>query len=117
MPTLYDLINDPSAKMSMRYAGILTTIRVSVGIAFGPGSISGLGSAVATAFVASGDGDGAGVAVVRVEEVEFWLFGSTVQPTRNTDKSKISRDRFIRSEEHTSELQSQSNLVCRLLLE
>src|SRR2546430_3310841 len=26
-------------------------------------------------------------------------------------------DRFGRSEEHTSELQSQSNLVCRLLLE
>src|SRR2546427_2717617 len=26
-------------------------------------------------------------------------------------------DRLIRSEEHTSELQSQSNLVCRLLLE
>src|SRR2546430_12522215 len=26
-------------------------------------------------------------------------------------------DRFRRSEEHTSELQSQSNLVCRLLLE
>src|SRR2546427_9308824 len=26
-------------------------------------------------------------------------------------------DRFSRSEEHTSELQSQSNLVCRLLLE
>src|SRR2546430_9515008 len=26
-------------------------------------------------------------------------------------------DRFARSEEHTSELQSQSNLVCRLLLE
>src|SRR5688572_30923328 len=26
-------------------------------------------------------------------------------------------DRFFRSEEHTSELQSQSNLVCRLLLE
>src|SRR2546430_2823813 len=26
-------------------------------------------------------------------------------------------DRFYRSEEHTSELQSQSNLVCRLLLE
>src|SRR5580692_12759856 len=28
-----------------------------------------------------------------------------------------SRDRTPRSEEHTSELQSQSNLVCRLLLE
>src|SRR2546430_3984277 len=27
------------------------------------------------------------------------------------------KPRFIRSEEHTSELQSQSNLVCRLLLE
>src|SRR2546427_6601909 len=26
-------------------------------------------------------------------------------------------DHFLRSEEHTSELQSQSNLVCRLLLE
>src|SRR2546430_4189118 len=35
-----------------------------------------------------------------------WLFG---RPT-------ASHDRF-RSEEHTSELQSQSNLVCRLLLE
>src|SRR5205085_10701985 len=29
----------------------------------------------------------------------------------------IAADRNIRSEEHTSELQSQSNLVCRLLLE
>src|SRR2546430_13377997 len=27
------------------------------------------------------------------------------------------RERLVRSEEHTSELQSQSNLVCRLLLE
>src|SRR2546430_7404599 len=27
------------------------------------------------------------------------------------------RHHFVRSEEHTSELQSQSNLVCRLLLE
>src|SRR5688572_32341503 len=27
------------------------------------------------------------------------------------------QDRHVRSEEHTSELQSQSNLVCRLLLE
>src|SRR2546427_4980183 len=29
----------------------------------------------------------------------------------------VSRTRYPRSEEHTSELQSQSNLVCRLLLE
>src|SRR2546427_11510565 len=32
-------------------------------------------------------------------------------------KNPIRADRNIRSEEHTSELQSQSNLVCRLLLE
>src|SRR2546427_9090739 len=31
-------------------------------------------------------------------------------------RGKLAADRF-RSEEHTSELQSQSNLVCRLLLE
>src|SRR5688572_32278266 len=30
---------------------------------------------------------------------------------------KLGSDAVIRSEEHTSELQSQSNLVCRLLLE
>src|SRR2546430_5109570 len=34
-------------------------------------------------------------------------------PTRPTRRKRI----FYRSEEHTSELQSQSNLVCRLLLE
>src|SRR2546430_7081624 len=33
------------------------------------------------------------------------------------DESTVSFDTFSRSEEHTSELQSQSNLVCRLLLE
>src|SRR5688572_31375807 len=39
---------------------------------------------------------------------------------RSKVKSKhcrLTRDRGDRSEEHTSELQSQSNLVCRLLLE
>src|SRR2546430_10742121 len=35
--------------------------------------------------------------------------------SRNSQRSK--RTRVCRSEEHTSELQSQSNLVCRLLLE
>src|SRR2546430_17351133 len=30
---------------------------------------------------------------------------------------RLSRRQILRSEEHTSELQSQSNLVCRLLLE
>src|SRR2546430_12505674 len=36
--------------------------------------------------------------------------------TRYREKKEKYR-RFARSEEHTSELQSQSNLVCRLLLE
>src|SRR2546427_3754967 len=39
------------------------------------------------------------------------LFKSVIYPVRPDDKMDI------RSEEHTSELQSQSNLVCRLLLE
>src|SRR2546430_3134960 len=37
---------------------------------------------------------------------------------RNPDVASLARARSLeRSEEHTSELQSQSNLVCRLLLE
>src|SRR2546430_12579591 len=36
---------------------------------------------------------------------------------RKKDHVPASRDGVDRSEEHTSELQSQSNLVCRLLLE
>src|SRR2546430_10011169 len=46
-------------------------------------------------------------------------------PQRNGERARLPRDPFrhafervgARSEEHTSELQSQSNLVCRLLLE
>src|SRR2546430_12257516 len=37
--------------------------------------------------------------------------------TRPASASAGARPAFNRSEEHTSELQSQSNLVCRLLLE
>src|SRR2546430_11441316 len=36
---------------------------------------------------------------------------------RDCRNNNASRDKDERSEEHTSELQSQSNLVCRLLLE
>src|SRR5688572_32725060 len=47
---------------------------------------------------------------------------STVEPARGTTNATPTSPRRssgtpIRSEEHTSELQSQSNLVCRLLLE
>src|SRR2546427_5580980 len=37
--------------------------------------------------------------------------------TQLSSETEREIDRFPRSEEHTSELQSQSNLVCRLLLE
>src|SRR2546430_4153602 len=37
-------------------------------------------------------------------------------PTRNSSTNRL-KNASTRSEEHTSELQSQSNLVCRLLLE
>src|SRR2546430_5402800 len=38
------------------------------------------------------------------------------EPSRTVAGLMVSKERY-RSEEHTSELQSQSNLVCRLLLE
>src|SRR2546430_13636344 len=40
-----------------------------------------------------------------------------LQPPRPNASWRLPRMRNFRSEEHTSELQSQSNLVCRLLLE
>src|SRR2546430_8279676 len=45
------------------------------------------------------------------------LFRSVGTGTRVPCRCRPGRCRFRRSEEHTSELQSQSNLVCRLLLE
>src|SRR2546430_8343268 len=42
---------------------------------------------------------------------------STDRDFANAPERRTPREFLIRSEEHTSELQSQSNLVCRLLLE
>src|SRR5438270_11687657 len=39
------------------------------------------------------------------------------EPDGDVDRGALARGARPRSEEHTSELQSQSNLVCRLLLE
>src|SRR5688572_32709751 len=41
----------------------------------------------------------------------------TVEAALFITKPRQMKERLSRSEEHTSELQSQSNLVCRLLLE
>src|SRR2546430_13622266 len=43
--------------------------------------------------------------------------GLLCQEQNTSLRKKRARHRKFRSEEHTSELQSQSNLVCRLLLE
>src|SRR2546430_6536213 len=48
-------------------------------------------------------------------------FEKSIVPRRpqtllDSNRSSLTADRRVRSEEHTSELQSQSNLVCRLLL-
>src|SRR2546430_13029922 len=59
-----------------------------------------------------------------IAETDLWLGSATV--STSTDKGQtwtanplegvVVQDRqWVRSEEHTSELQSQSNLVCRLL--
>src|SRR5690606_40526246 len=50
---------------------------------------------------------------------EFKLLGNTGQDIRTADsKCQLPYQRMlIRSEEHTSELQSRENIVCRLLLE
>src|SRR5438132_8560994 len=50
----------------------------------------------------------AGTACRWTEETRQWLIASSREELR---------ERFPRSEEHTSELQSHSDLVCRLLLE
>src|SRR2546430_3175037 len=63
------------------------------------------------------DGDGLSEDEMLVIAREMNL-SETVFVQKPTDEEALARLRiFTRSEEHTSELQSQSNLVCRLLLE
>src|SRR2546430_4366939 len=50
------------------------------------------------------------------EHVELVVAGCPVRAECDA-ASRLEQLRHFRSEEHTSELQSQSNLVCRLLLE
>src|SRR5690606_40021863 len=56
------------------------------------------------------------VLVANVTEVEEAPEGR-VPPAHDDEPAVIRRLREVRSEEHTSELQSRENLVCRLLLE
>src|SRR2546430_11373534 len=45
------------------------------------------------------------------------LHGALVHTQEDIRTWYVTRGQYFRSEEHTSELQSQSNIVCRLLLE
>src|SRR5256885_12547249 len=49
-------------------------------------------------------------------DLDRWALNRLAQVIKATDDAYKAYD-FIRSEEHTSELQSPCNLVCRLLLE
>src|SRR5689334_24061846 len=59
------------------------------------------------------------VALARLEELsnEPWLHPYALNDTREHYRHRARRLQSRRSEEHTSELQSQFHLVCRLLLE
>src|SRR2546430_5611248 len=56
-----------------------------------------------------------GTSTVPIEGFEFKVL--TYAMWRRSERRPVVRTALDRSEEHTSELQSQSNLVCRLLLE
>src|SRR5688572_32230190 len=57
----------------------------------------------------------AGPGAVRFENVTFGY--DPEKPVIKDVSFEVAGGKVVRSEEHTSELQSQSNLVCRLLLE
>src|SRR5438034_4167727 len=64
----------------------------------------------------AGDKDGAGRGDLELLGIAALVDGDADAPARVHEKQRIA-DRDVRSEEHTSELQSHSDLVCRLLLE
>src|SRR3712207_7945159 len=63
------------------------------------------------------DFDAVRLAVASPEDILDWSYGEVTKPeTINYRTQKTERD-GLRSEEHTSELQSRQYLVCRLLVE
>src|SRR5688572_32544269 len=53
----------------------------------------------------------------RVADAVYWISRYLERAEHTARLVDVAADLRLRSEEHTSELQSQSNLVCRLLLE
>src|SRR3989441_2765915 len=62
-------------------------------------------------------GNGRRVAVVAGCRTPFCRAGSVLKEARAVDLARLAARELVRSEEHTSELQSLAYLVCRLLLE
>src|SRR2546427_1063007 len=58
-----------------------------------------------------------GINILSLSERQVPGNGTAGRDVKLPANSQVDKSRTIRSEEHTSELQSQSNLVCRLLLE
>ena len=54
-----------------------------------------------------------------MKNIKYWIFDldNTLYPHQADLFSQVDKKMGLRSEEHTSELQSRSDLVCRLLLE
>src|SRR5688572_31112887 len=69
-----------------------------------------------TTLFRSGRGAGAGGGAA-MSSLQYAASDTLVLAKRSLLRIPRQPDLLIRSEEHTSELQSQSNLVCRLLLE
>src|SRR2546427_6918079 len=79
---------------------------------------SPLGRSFARRLDGQGDGGGAGSgAGVRKLEQRVEALETDLEDLNRSIAGMREELQFVRSEEHTSELQSQSNLVCRLLLE
>src|SRR2546427_981073 len=70
-----------------------------------------------TTLFRSGQGPGVGLGIVEGHDgFPLFIADLGLLDPGHLEQGHLDRDR-TRSEEHTSELQSQSNLVCRLLLE
>src|SRR3990167_2194680 len=57
------------------------------------------------------------LAAINIRQYHQWAAGRLAEATWDSRRATLHSIFGTRSEEHTSELQSQSNLVCRLLLE
>src|SRR5690606_41573567 len=80
-----------------------------------PQPLGRLGRSVGPSRAAAGEDDLVPAAGAAPRAADAWCVGSWRNLVRPAEPQRESRS--VRSEEHTSELQSRENLVCRLLLD